>query len=259
MTNPKKKPTKNYYFGPEVEDAISEYLKSESKFTKERIFNKTIYPALNKLAENVIHDRKFYNYGYDEYINIKHDLVVYLHERLNRFDAGAGHKAFSYFNRISINWVFANMRRVAKETYGKVEVVEIDNNRDLDSEQYNTEYLDELRDFCLKWSSWGNNNLEYLFFEREGKIVDFSPADKKVANAIFNLFQNSHSIDIYDKKALYIMIREQVNTKTQRITDVVKVLKPLCYDMYMEFKKNGTRYWHRFLYYPEKYTDKHIY
>ena len=59
-------------------------------------------------------------------------------------------------------------------------------------------------------------------------------------------------IDIYRKKALYILIREQVNVKTQTITDVVNLLKPLFREMFKDYKLNGTKYWHRFLYYPEE-------
>lgn len=248
------------YFGKEVEDAIVLYSQVDNQFVKDRLFNLVIYPALNKLAENVIHDRKFYNTGNDSYIDIKHDLVVYLHDRLHKFDPSTEKKAFSYFNRISINWVFGKMREVGNETYGKVEIEEIDEERDLDMEVYHNEYTDELREFCQKWAKWGNNYLNYFYFIRDDKIVPFSETDKKIANAIFNLFENSHSIDIYHKKSLYILIREQVGCRTPRMTDVIKVLKPLCYQMYLDYRDTGsTQYWHRYLYYPEKYTDEDIY
>lgn len=247
------KKNKNY-FGQDVEDAISLYSQMDNTFAKEKLFNMVIYPALQKLAENVIHSRKFYNTGYDEYINIKHDLVVYLHDRLNKFDPESGHRAFSYFNRIAINWVFANMRRIGDETYGKVEVEEVDEQRDLITEDYQDQYIEELKEFCQKWSKWGNDHLNYFYFIKNDKVVDFKPADKKIANAIFNLFANSNSIDIYNKKALYILIREQVSCKTDRITEVIKVLKPMCKEMYLQYRETGsTKHWHRFLYYPDTY------
>ena len=55
------------------------------------------------------------------------------------------------------------------------------------------------------------------------------------------------------------MIREQVNVKTQSITDVVNVLRPIAKEMYLDFKVNGTKYWHRFLYYPEEIESDDTY
>ena len=54
------------------------------------------------------------------------------------------------------------------------------------------------------------------------------------------------------------MIRERIDVKTDSITNVVKVLKPLCKEMYFEYLKTGTKYWHRYLYYPDDVTDKQI-
>lgn len=243
--------SKKPYFGSHVEEAIVNYNNCESKIKKERIFNNEIYPALNKLAENKIHGMNFYNFGSDSYSDTKHELVCHLYERLEKFNPNVGSKAFSYFDRVAINWIYANMRKSGEETYGRCEMIEIDNSRDIDEEFYRSEYNDELRDFCKKWASWGLQNLDFFYFRKEDRVIDFSLKDKKIANAIFNLFERSESLDIYNKKALYILIREQVDVKTQSITDVVNVLKPLCKDMYFDYKENGTRFWHRYLYYPE--------
>ncbi len=247
------------YSGKAVEDAIVAYNLEVNTIKKERLFNTIIYPALNKLAENKIHGMKFYKHGSDSYSDVKHDLVCHLHERLEKFDPSKGSKAFSYFDRISINWVYANMRRVGEDTYGRCDLSEIDNHRDIYNESFNSEYYSELKDFCYKFSKFGVKHLDYFYFQKDGKVKNFTDVDKKIANAVFNLFSNSGSIDIYDKKALYIMIREQVDVKTQLITDVVKVLRPLCKNMYFDYKENGTKYWHRHLYYPENIESDDTY
>jgi len=249
MTKTKKK--NEPYFGPKVDQAISEYCAMTDSVAKTRLFNLTIYPALSKLAENVIHNRNLTNFGGQTYTDVKQDCICFLYEKLNKFDPDRGVKAFSYFNRISINWVWAKMRDVAKNTYGKCDVDHLDYSRDLDDEVRQQEIQEELQDFCHKWHLWGMEHLDYFFFVRNDKIIPFNKEEKQVLEAVFNLFKNSHSIDIYRKKALYILIREQVNVKTQIITNVVNVLRPLCQEMFYDFKKNGTLYWHRFLYYPE--------
>lgn len=248
------------YFGKEVELAIVEYCSNQDRKYKNKIFEKKIYPALNKLVENVIHNRKVYNYGFDDYNDMKHECVVYLVERLEKYNPHQSSKlnpkrkasAFSYFNRITIHWLWAMMKRINDNSIGRADIIEIDNNRDLDAELYQSDYLQELREFCLKWSYWGNLNLDYFYFFEDGKVKPFSKKDKEIANAIFDLFNNSNNIDILDKKALYIMIRDRTNVNTQKITDVIKVLKVLCKEMYFDYKQNGTKYWHRFLYYPEE-------
>lgn len=239
------------YFGRDVELAIDEYNRSESEIHREKLFTIKIYPALCKLAENVIHNKKFYNYGANDYSNVKHDCVVFMHEKLAKFDINRGHKAFSYFNRVAINWIWAQMKEIGGNQTGRCKLESVDYDRNLNDEFYEIEYQEELKDFCKKWSIWGNAHLDYFYFMKSEKVSPFTKRDKKIANAIFNLFENVQSIDIYNKKALYIMVREQVDVKTQYITDVVNVLKPLCKEMYFDFKNNGTRFWHRFLYYPE--------
>lgn len=238
---------KEPYFGKDVEQAIVEFCKTNNQ----RLYEVKIHPALSKLAENRIHRSGMVNFGSSDYTEMKHDCVCFLYNKLHKFDPDRGSKAFSYFDRISINWANAKLRDIAEETYGKCDVLSIDLNRDLDSEVYSESEQDDLKDFCYKWSQWGNNHIQYFYFIKNDKIVPFDKKERQVLNAVFNLFENSHSIDIYRKKALYILIREQVNVKTQTITNVINVLRPLCKEMLYEYKISGTKYWHRYLYYPD--------
>ena len=52
-----------------------------------------------------------------------------------------------------------------------------------------------------------------------------SERDRKIAYAVLELFKNRENIENYNKKALYIMIREMTGTKTQYITKVVNEIK----------------------------------
>lgn len=267
------------YFDRHVEEAIIEYNNSDNKIHKERIFETIIYPALSKLVENVIHNRKFYEYGFDDYSNVKHDCIVHLHDRLSKYSLEKG-KAFSYFNRITINWVFAYQNKItrertlfpdfyADENSERPSIHEIDRKRDLMQEEYDEAYKTELSEFLSKWADWGNDHLDYFFFVKnnsqgqypEKRIVPFSFKEQQIANAVFDLCKQCHRIDNYNKKALYFWIRDQIDCKTQTITDVLNVLKPMQKEMYFEFKKTGTKYWHRWLYYPEgvgEWSDEQI-
>jgi hypothetical protein len=231
------------YFGKHVEEAIIEYNTSDNPKQKEIIFTKRIYPALHKLAENQIHAKKFNDYGYSTYDEKLHECVVHLHSRLEKYDLTKG-SAFSYFNRISINWVWAEMKKVKEDRQFKGDIEEIDMRRNVLNEISNEIHLEDLEDFCSKWSAWGISHLDHLFLTKR---------DKRIGEAVFNLFKNVKSLDIYNKKALYIMVREQVDVKTQYITDVIKIMKPLQRAMYADYQKNGTCNWNKFLlHFPEE-------
>lgn len=259
------------YFGRHIEEAIVEYNTSTDDIHRERLFEGIIYPALSKLVEHVIHNRKFYDYGYDDYASVKHDCIVHLHTKLGKYSLEKG-KAFSYFNRITIHWIFAYQNKLAKEKtlfpdvytedgMDRPSVSDLDKNRDLIREECEEEYKSELAEFLAKWADWGNSNLDYFFFVRDEVIVPFSFKEQQIANVIFDLCKHCHGIDNYDKKEIYFWIREHVECKTQMITSVVNVLKDLQKRMYMEYKKTGTKYWHRFLYYPDgigEWSDEKI-
>jgi hypothetical protein len=67
--------------------------------------------------------------------------------------------------------------------------------------------------------------------------------DAKIADAVLELFRKRESIDVFNKKALYIYIHEMIpNVKTPKITKIAGVL-------YKVFKKN-------YLFYLDQgYTD----
>ena len=56
------------------------------------------------------------------------------------------------------------------------------------------------------------------------KIIKYK-RDIPIAYAILEIFKNCENIETYNKKALYIMVREMVKVKTQYITRVVNILK----------------------------------
>ena len=231
-----KKAKTTMYLNSDTEAAIERYNNTTDKFERDKLYNKFIYPAFNKLVENVIHNRKIYDYGNEDYINTKLDCICYLTDRLDRYTPAKG-KAFSYYNRICINFLLQNKIKNDKQKHTKVKIVEIDNDRDVVSEIIHKEYIDDLSEFCLKWAEWGIENVEKLFVKKR---------DQKIAESIFNLFKNSHRIDKYNKKAIYIQIREQIEVKTHLITNVLNILKDLQQEMYIEFKNSGTRKWKYF-------------
>lgn len=216
------------YFGKSVEEAIIQYNNSEDKLERHKLFEGTIHKALDELVQNNIFNalRKNAPYYTDtSYDDLKTECVVYLYDRIRGYDPNLG-RAFSYFNRISLNFLIANSQRVYKNLCDSADLNCIDSERDLILESNLSDSQAELRHFLKSWSRDCVNRIEILFPNK---------MEQKVANAIFNLFENVEYLDIYNKKALYILIREQVNCKTHTITKVVSEISEFFAHQYKRY------------------------
>ena len=63
--------------------------------------------------------------------------------------------------------------------------------------------------------------------------------DAQIADAILELFRNRENIEIFNKKALYIYIREIVDVKTPKITKIADKLHDIFKTKYIFFLENG--------------------
>ena len=215
------------YFTNETEMAIIAYNKETSDVLKNKVFNEFIYYPFQKLSENIIHTFKFYYFdgGTRE---VQQEVIAFLIEKMGKFVEGKG-KAFSYFGQIAKNYLIQNNNKNYKDLKSKAPISVIDFQRDLGAEQALQEKRDGLDVFIEG------------FIVYYGKMVDEkfkSQRDKKIAHAVLRLFEDRKNIEIFNKKALYIMIREMTNTKTQHITKVVNVIKEDFALMYKKFE-NG--------------------
>ena len=63
--------------------------------------------------------------------------------------------------------------------------------------------------------------------------------DINVADSVLELFRKRQNIENFNKKALYIMIREMTGSNTQHITRVINQMKKYYMNMTQEFSENG--------------------
>jgi len=207
--------------------AIVAYNIEEDQRLKNKVYNEFIKYPFEKLSENIIHTFKFYYFdgGTRE---VQQEVIAFLIEKMGKFTPGKG-KAFSYFGQITKNYLIQNNNKNYKDLKNKAPVTVIDFQRDLGAEQALQEKRDGLDMFM-------DNFVIYY-----GKMVDDkfkSQRDKKIAYATLRLFEDRKNIEIFNKKALYILIREMTNTKTQHITKVVNVIKADFKELYKKFE-NG--------------------
>jgi hypothetical protein len=59
--------------------------------------------------------------------------------------------------------------------------------------------------------------------------------DRKIADSLTELFRTRDNLYSYNKKALYILIRERTGVQTQYITKVVGKMKLIYRELYLDY------------------------
>jgi hypothetical protein len=77
------------------------------------------------------------------------------------------------------------------------------------------------------------------YMDHNLKKIFNKPKDIIVADAIIQLFRNRENIDIFNKKALYIYIREMTDSSTPQITRTIKKLKKIYKEQYNHYYTHG--------------------
>lgn len=229
----KRKPKQSIlYFTKETEDAIIEYLQTDSIAKRNKIFNEKINYAFHKLAENIIHTFKFYYTEVNTINELKHEVVCVLLEKLSKYKQDKG-KAYSYFGTIAKRYLIVYNTNNYKKMKGKATLTEVDNDKDITDDlikNYDVDVDPEESQLINYYIEYVDNNLFKLF----PKIKE-----ARVADAIMELFRKRENIDILSKKAIYIYIREITDSPTPVITKVIKTLKSIYIKVNNKYQEHG--------------------
>jgi hypothetical protein len=225
----KRKKKSNVYFTKITDIAISAYNKSEEDAViRERIYRRFIYPAFMKLAENLINKVKP-TYIDSTFLDLQTDIVTYLTERLNKFNPENG-KAYSYYTRTSFNYLIAENQKAYSKLKADALELDVDEQRNIITEMHNDEMQETLVYFMDAYVDYCYENLNYIFS---------NPTDIHVADSVLHIFETRQNIEDFNKKALYIFIRERTGLETTNITRVIKTLKQIYEDKFKEYEKQN--------------------
>jgi hypothetical protein len=231
----KRKPKKaNVYFTQDTEDAILEYLKARSPKKRNKIFNERINYAFHKLAENIIHTFKFYYTEVDTIPELQHEVVAFLLEKLHLYNPEKG-KAFSYFGTIAKRYLILYNNANYKKLKDRAAVEAVDEDKSIlvdlvNTSEINSDQINETPSYLKQFTKYVDFNLFNLFPK---------PNDARIADAIMELFRKNENIDIFNKKALYIYIKEITEASTPQITKIIKRLKLIYVRKYNEYYEHG--------------------
>ena len=224
---PRKRKSKRY-FTKITEIAINAYNNCDNQHLKNKIYNRFIHYPFDKLSENVIHTYKTYYFD-DPYEDVKANVVAFLNEKIDRFN-GANGRAFSYFTVVARNYLFNENNKNYERMKSRENIDAIDLNRNITNEVINQQIQEEKSDFIDHYVDYIDEHLYDLFLKDR---------DRAIADSINELFRNRIDLYSYNKKALYILIRERTGVDTQYITKVINKMKSIYTELYYEYNQTG--------------------
>ena len=224
MPKKRKKKRKNHYFTKDHEKVIIQYANCEDYEERNRMYNETLAPVFNELVNKIV-----FTYKFNSLPNIdilKEDCKVWLTTVVGKFDPSKGHAAFSYFSVITKNWFIQEIKKRNKKSKREIllEDAYIEENVAEQMIVYN-EY-DQWRETAEFWQYlWG----EIEVWDNE----NLKENEKKVLEAVKILLSSSEEIEIFNKKAIYLYLREITGLNTKQVVNNLNRLRV----RYREFKK----------------------
>tara|TARA_Y100001970_G_scaffold76688_1_gene97346 strand:- start:47901 stop:48590 length:690 start_codon:yes stop_codon:yes gene_type:complete len=219
---------KNQYFTKVHEQAILDYCLTNDPKTRNELYNTLIGPAFNEMVDKIVYTYKFTNLPNIDYL--KEDCKNWLVTILDKYDANRGSKAFSYFSVITKNWFIHKVKKTSQQ-YRREVLIEkycISNDEDINNNHPLVIYNTSMQD-AIKKEFWG-------FFKEHVDVWETQatrPNDKKVIQAVKILFEESENIEIFNKKAIYLYIREITGLNTKQVVSSLNKIRV----KYRDFKK----------------------
>jgi hypothetical protein len=225
------------YFTQDTENAIIAYNLSDDPVEKSKIYDDKIHYAFFKLTQTIIHTFKFYHTEVENIEDLQHEIIIFLLSKIHKFDPSNGAKAYSYFGTIVKRWlILYNHKNYNKKINSSpIEVLEEDNLYSYTIDENNSpsdklSHNDKIALFTDLYVEYCTNNI-YTLFPKDG--------DAKIADAILELFRKRDHIQVFNKKALYIYIKEIIDVKTPKITKIADKLHNIFRRNYISYLENG--------------------
>jgi len=221
MKAPPKKKGK-LYFTKVHEDAIVQYYSTDDREEKTKLYVDLINPAFNEMVDKIVYTYKFTTLPNIE--DLKSECKVFLTTILDKFDPEKGSKAFSYFSVITKNWFIHKVKRNTIQNRREVYYDEMP--KDLEQAHMSTtNHYFEIRESKEFWGLFWDNIDEW-------EKMDLKENERKVLDAIKQLFESSDNIEIFNKKAIYFYIREITGLNTKQVVGGLNRLR----QKYSQFK-----------------------
>jgi DNA-directed RNA polymerase specialized sigma24 family protein len=218
------------YFTQDAEDAIVLYNNTTDFELKSRIYQDRIHYAFFKLTENIIHTFKFYYTEVDNIEDLQHEVITFLLSKIHLFNPEKGAKAFSYFGTIAKRYLILSNQKNYKKRIDTIGLDAIEEDEEHSYSIDDSSHDERLSMYIDIYTEYVTKHI-YTLFPKE--------YDARIADAILELFRKREHLDIFNKKALYIYIREIIDVKTPKITKIANQLYDIFKEGYIFYLEHG--------------------
>lgn len=137
--------------------------------------------------------------------------------QMNKYQQEKG-RAFSYFSILAKNYLILgnNEHWKFKKTSQRIDTNASEYAFDIVDEGLEKKRNSDIPEYVKLMLEYWENNLTSVFIKRQEIMI---------ADAVLTLFRRSINIENFNKKALYLMIREMTGLRTQYITAVVNKMR----------------------------------
>jgi hypothetical protein len=221
----RRKRTKNLYFTKVHEQAIIDYCKTVCNKERTKLYVTLLQPAFSELVDKIVFTYKFTILPNID--SLKEDCKVWLTTILNKYNPDRGSKAFSYFSVVTKNWfihkVKTNSKKIKKEV--SFENLVLNGGPDVLGTTDSTHNYLHQRIEIEFWNTllanldrWDTGNLK--------------KNEKAVLDAVKILLHNIDDIEIFNKKAVYLYLRELTGLNTKQVVNNLNKIR----ERYKNFK-----------------------
>lgn len=215
----RRKRTKNDYFTKVHEEAIIKYALTNCRQERTELYASFIQPAFNEMVNKII-----FTYKFNTLPNIdplREDCKIWLTTILDKYDPKKGSKAFSYFSVVTKNWFIHKVKKNSKKLRREVSYENLVENGGADilgtSDDESSSYMNRRVEMEF-WNSlltqvdkWDTGNLK--------------ANEKAVLEAVKVLLHNIDDIEIFNKKAVYLYLRELTGLNTKQVVNNLNKLR----------------------------------
>lgn len=218
----KKSRKKNHYFTSVTEGAIVDYCNTDCLSKRTQLYAEHIQPAFNELVDKIVYTYKFNSL---ENIDVlKEDCKIWLTTILGKFNPDTGAKAFSYFSVVTKNWFTHKAKKQSQKNRREIHydtmIREIETMSAEEEGYYDALENKEFWQFLLKEV-------------KKWQDLPLKPNEEKVLTAVLTLMENIDQIEIFNKKAIYLYLREITGLNTKQIVSCLNKMRA----KYSIFKK----------------------
>tara|TARA_R110002074_G_scaffold195928_1_gene362541 strand:+ start:648 stop:1382 length:735 start_codon:yes stop_codon:yes gene_type:complete len=204
-----------HYFTQVHEDAIVRYAQIDDIKERTELYVNYIQPAFDEMVDKIVYTYKFTTLPNID--DLRSECKVWLTMILDKYDPNKGSKAFSYFSVITKNWFIHKVKKNSAQLRKEVHLEDIRYHEKHEPLITQHGYYEKRKEQEFWESLWGEIDTW------DG--ANLKENEKKVLEAVKILLSNTDDIEIFNKKAIYLYLREITGLNTKQVVNNLNKLR----------------------------------